>query len=373
MQTLNPRQKECLDRLLAELIHQEEARVLVPPQQPATGFWFGGGNMVADESGVIWLCGRYRNFGDSRTGLAAGERGLECAIFRSDDRGETFTKALSWSKADLSHGETKVLSIEGTALHRRSDGAWELFVSTEKEAAYPAGLESYQKPGTGVWSIDVMTGRSINALDPTTLTPVLEDDVPPEYLHVKDPVVYDDIDGNTVLIFCTHSFSWSSGNTGLATRVAGNDAFELDNWEMVSRGAAWDVASTRATGHMSIPRIGAFADAPACSVYFYDGAECMRALDENPQANSRPRGYSCEELGGALFGWDDAFPETTRLSRLEPYFTSPWGTRSSRYVETLVTDRGILATWEQSQANKSQPLVGNFLPMGEVSRILSGG
>ena len=51
-----------------------------------TGFWFGGGNMVQDHDGTLWLVGRYRNHGDSRTGLGAGERGLELALFRSDDR-----------------------------------------------------------------------------------------------------------------------------------------------------------------------------------------------------------------------------------------------------------------------------------------------
>ena len=82
--------EQCLRALLTALIDQGQARVLVPPNQNALGFWFGGGNLVRDEQGTIWLCGRYRNYGDSRTGLRAGQRGVECALFRSDDGGHSF-------------------------------------------------------------------------------------------------------------------------------------------------------------------------------------------------------------------------------------------------------------------------------------------
>ena len=82
---LNDLQRTVLTRFCQALIDQESARVIVPPMQPRSGFWFGGGNMVEDADGTFYLCGRYRNYGDSRTGLAAGERGLELAIFRSTD------------------------------------------------------------------------------------------------------------------------------------------------------------------------------------------------------------------------------------------------------------------------------------------------
>jgi hypothetical protein len=371
MSKLTPQQETCLNRLLAELINQQAARILVPPHRAAPGFWFGGGNLVQDREGAIWLTGRYRNFGDSRTGLQAGERGLECAILRSDDGGRTFAQVHSWSKADISYPDRKVLSIEGTALHQRPDGSWELFVSSEKERPYPSSLAGYQKPGTGVWSIDRMTGATIEQLDPATLSPALENYDRPEYLHLKDPVIFDDARGNTVMIFCSHPYNWSSSNTGLALRRPGEDQFGLQAWEIVSRGATWDVAATRVTNRMPIPRLGLFAGQPPCSLYFYDGAECLRPHEENVRAHKRPRGYSCEELGGAFFGWDEAFPELERLSRLSPSFISPWGTGCSRYVDTLVTEAGILAVWQQSQADQSQPLVGHFLPQAEVEHILA--
>src|SRR6056297_2411497 len=119
---LDERQRTALLRLLNALLDQERARTIVPANAAAPGFWFGGGDLVADDAGTLWLSGRYRDEGDSRTGLKAGARGLECALFRSDDGGRRFEKVRSWTKTDLDLGDAAVLSIEGTSLHRRVDG-----------------------------------------------------------------------------------------------------------------------------------------------------------------------------------------------------------------------------------------------------------
>jgi len=371
MPQLTHETRERLREFLSDLVDQEAARVIVEPQHRSSGFWFGGGNLVADDDGVIWLVGRYRNRGDSRTGLEAGQRGLECALFRSDDGGASFAKIRAWSKAELSGSGPAVLSIEGTSLHRRAKGTWELFVSSEKDRPYPPGLVEFQKPGTGVWSIDVMTGATPDTIDAGSLTPVIGNRDEPGYLHVKDPVVSDGDNGETVMILCTHPFSWASGNTGLAIRQADADGFGLVDWEMVHRGPSWDVASTRVTARLRIPRVGCFAGLPPCSVYFHDGAECMRELEQNSRAKSRPRGYSCEELGGALFGWDAQFPATTRLSPDAPLFISPHATGCSRYVECLRLDDAIVATWQQAQPDGSQPLVANAVSMDRIADIFT--
>ncbi len=364
---LSEKQTRTLHALLTTLIDQERARVIVPPYAAQTGYWFGGGNLVQDGDGTIWLSGRYRNFGDSRTGLEAGTRGLECAVFRSDDGGNSFEKVHSWSKADLS-GNGKVLSIEGTGLHRQSDGSWELFISFEKERAYPDGLTHYQKPGTGVWSVDRITGATPGTLDIATLASVLSTERP-GYLHIKDPVPFDAPVGGTALIFCTHPISWASANSGVAFRREGATAFEVEAWELVSRGPIWDVASTRITERLELPPVGVFADTPI-AVYFYDGAESMRQLEQSPRGYKRPRGYSCEEIGGAFWGPADRVGGLQRLSQVAAWFVSPHGTGSSRYVSCLKTADGILATWQQSQPDGSQPLVANFLPLDDVYRIL---
>jgi hypothetical protein len=363
-------QARALERLLMALVDQQQARVLVPANKPAAGYWFGGGNLIESKDGRLYLCGRYRNFGDSRTGLATGERGVECAIFVSDDRGQVFEKALGLSKADLSQPGREVVSIEGSSLHWRSDGTLEWFISTEKDLSYPEAWADYQKPGTGVWSIDRLSGQSPESLNVTSLESVLENRTLPEYLHVKDPVAFDTPEGDTALIFCSHPFTWSSLNTGLALRPAGNPQFSVLDWQVVGRGSVWDVAATRITGRLRIPNVGVFAGSEPCWVYFYDGAECLRKLEQNPAARQRPRGYSCEELGGAFVGAALPSRNAQRLSPLSPLFTSPFGTGSSRYLSTLVLDEGILAVWQQSQPDESQPLLGHFLPMEAVERLL---
>jgi hypothetical protein len=131
------------------------------------------------------------------------------------------------------------------------------------------------------------------------------------------------------------------------------------------------VAATRITARMPVPAAGIFAGLPSAAVYFYDGAECLRAHEESSRARKRPRGYSCEEIGGAFFGWDAAFPSLERLSTVEPLFMSPWGTGCSRYVDILALPDGLLATWEQGQEDGSQPLVGHFLPNAEIARLLA--
>ncbi len=362
--------KAKLVHLASALVNQEKARSIVAPLQRASGFWFGAGNVVEDDAGRFYLTGRYRNAGDSRTGLRAGERGLELAIFKSEDRGQTFAKVLSFSKNELGYDRRKVVSIEGSCLYFVEDGI-ELYVSTEKSGIpYPEGMEEFQKPGTGIWSIDVMKAPSIEKLKLQQPRSLIES-TDPRFLHVKDPLLFNLPGGDTVCVFCFHPFTWASANTGYAIRPRGSKIFGAPGWGFFPRGYCWDVAISRITGVLRVPRIGAFSTLPPLSLYFYDGGESMRPYDEHPQAVRRPRGYSCEEIGGLALGTDKDFPHLERLSPYLPLFVSPYGTGSSRYVQILQTREGIFAFWQQSQKDFCQPLVGNFLGNKEVKRILS--
>ena len=89
-----------LSRFGKAMVNQEKAKVIVEPYQRASGYWFGGGNM-AQLDDALYLIGRYRNAGDSRTGLGLDERGLELTVFRSEDRGDTFEEVFSLSKKKL--------------------------------------------------------------------------------------------------------------------------------------------------------------------------------------------------------------------------------------------------------------------------------
>lgn len=360
--------EEKLTRFTQALVDQDRARPIIPPQRPAPGFWFGGGNLVEGSDGALYLVGRYRNAGDSRTGLAAGERGLELAVFRSDDRGRTFEKVLQFGKSDLDVDGKRCLSIEGSALRWSSDGV-EFFVSTEKDhVGYPPGFEEFLKPGTGVWSIDRLAAPTLEDLRSVAPTTILQSN-DPRYVHVKDPFLYEDSSGRLMLLFCSHPYCWTSSNTGYAVRRFGGPEFEEPVFEFFPRGVTWDVAMTRGTCVFDVPRVGAFREAQV-SLLFYDGGECVRNLDEHRSAVSRPRGYSCEELGGAAYVVDRDFQKIERLSKYHPLFVSPHGTGCSRYVDVLSVREGLYVTWQQSQPDGSQALVLNVLTHQEVEDLL---
>lgn len=356
-------------KLLASLlVDQRRARVLISPKEQAQGFWFGGGNIAEDpKTGALWVCGRYRNAGDSRQGLQAGERGAELAFFCGDSGLRELSHRFSLSKNDLKVNGKEVLSIEGANLRIGNNGA-ELFVSTEKMEAYPAQIADFQKPGTGVWSIDYAQADSADELKHAEFVTIASGRSP-EVLHVKDPVVYDAANGDTVLIFCTHPFNWSSANSACMVRPAGSAQFHDMDVSFFPRGFCWDVAMSRITCIYAVPPTGCFSDS-AVSLVFYDGGECMRNLDEHTQAVKRPRGYSCEELGGLAVMEHDRLACIRRISAVFPEFMSPWGTGSSRYADVLSTADYCYVSWQQSRKDRSQPLMVNVVSQKEIRELL---
>ena len=160
--------------------------------------------MITDELGNLWLVGRYRDHGDSRTGVGAGLRGLELSLFKSEDNASSFRKVMSWSKSDLENDNFRVLSIEGSALNRLSDNTWEIFYSVEKSREYPRSLSGYQKQGTGVWSVGRITTNSLSDFNDSTNDEILICTEKFEHLHVKDPVVLGS--KSCDILFCTHPF-----------------------------------------------------------------------------------------------------------------------------------------------------------------------
>lgn len=368
---LSKEQRSKLIRLSRLLIDQKRAAIAVPAYAESTGYWFGGGNLVAGPDGALYLVGRYRNQGDSRTGLAAGERGLELAVFKSTNRGSSFEKMLSLSKQDLGIQNNPVLSIEGAAL-QWTENSVALYVSTEKDGVgYPSQFVDYLKPGTGVWSIDVLRSDSIESLSSVPITPLISSEKP-ESIHMKDPFLYRAEEG-TMLFFCTHPFSWTSSNTGYTRLDEAKDGRIMCTspvFDFFPRGAVWDVAMSRGTSVLRIPRVGDFADVDV-QLLFYDGGECVRNHVQHSQSVNRPRGYSCEELGGVAFSVGEQWHRTERLSIYKPMFISPFGSGCSRYVDVLSRPEGMYATWQQAQEDGSQPLVLNFVSRSEIDSVLS--
>ncbi len=369
MNTLSPSQKDKLTQLALQLVNQNEARVIVPAMDCQSGFWFGGGNMTVGHDNRLYLVGRYRNAGDSRTGLGKGERGLELAIFASANQGKSFEKVLQFSKAELNVGSNEVLSIEGAALHWSEDQV-EIYVSTEKTGiGYPPPYEEYLKPGTGVWTIDSLQAPTLDELKGAEIkTTLASDDL--NYLHVKDPFLYSSDSGELRLLYCTHPFGWTSSNTAFVQRTSNEDRWTQPNVDWFPRGTTWDVAMSRGTGIVDVPAKGEFANRHV-SLMFYDGGESVRELPQHPSAVSRPRGHSCEELGGVAFFVDGDFSTIERLTLYEPLLVSPHGTGCSRYVDVLNTPSGMHVSWQQSQTDHSQPLVHHFVETQTIEDILS--
>ncbi|MFP4029299.1 MAG: exo-alpha-sialidase [Candidatus Brocadiia bacterium] len=344
------------------LLDQEKAEVLIEPRAREEGFWFGGGNIAQAADGTFWLVGRYRNGGDSRVGIEAGPRGAELSLWKSEDGGESFEEAFSFLKDDLAPEGEEVLSIEGASLCADESGV-ELYVSSEKKRDYPARVKEFQKSGTGVWSIDVIQASEVEELSDAEVKCVLRSE-PPSWLHLKDPVVFDR-DGVRTMLVCSHPYSWASTNTGFALRDDETGEWKIKKWSIESRGPSWDVAVFRVTERFVLPESGSI-DEKRC-LYFYDGAECI-----HDHGGDRPKGYSCEEIGGLAAGPDGKFPDLTRLSVERPAFVSPHGTGCSRYCSVCDTGEQYLVTWQQSQPDFSQPLVVNRVEKAEVVGILEG-
>jgi hypothetical protein len=336
------------------LVDPSMARVAIPTERAERGYWFGGGNMAVGPDRRLYLTGRYRSSGDSRTGLDLGDRGRELAVFASDDGGASWAKVLAFDKPGVAPAGQTVLSIEGSAI-RFTEGGVELFVSSEKKVPYPAPVAGFEKPGTGVWSIERLSAPSLAALG-TAMPRTVVSSADPATLQIKDPFLAERADGSLSLFFCHHPFNWSSSGTGVVTIGPGGEAASAPAFDCFPRGPAWDVAITRGTCvlplHRSLAPDGA-------GLVFYDGGECLRNLDEHAQARKRPRGYSCEELGGLGYYLDGDPATFHRVSTIFPEFVSPDGTGCVRYVDVLETEDAYLATWQQSRPDGSQPLMIN--------------
>ena len=97
---MDSRTLEKLTLFAQAIVNQQKAQIIVKAMNNSTGFWFGGGNVVKNPADSSYLLtGRYRNYGDSRTGLAAGQRGLELAIFQSEKATGPYEKIKSFSKS----------------------------------------------------------------------------------------------------------------------------------------------------------------------------------------------------------------------------------------------------------------------------------
>ena len=133
----------------------------------------------------------------------------------------------------------------------------ELFVSTEKAGIdYPTGLESFLKPGAGVWTIERLTADSIAGLADAAVETILHCD-DPQFLHVKDPFLYEVVIGElgneeTVLGFLHPSRFRGPVPTPATSTSGGRCRLWAARLHVLPRGATWDVAMSRATAMLRV-------------------------------------------------------------------------------------------------------------------------
>ena len=133
-----------------QLICQENAREIIAAHDQRKGYWFGGGNIVTDETGNFWLIGRYRDHGDSRTGLESGARGLELSLFKSEDNAESFQKVRSWSKSEIENARNYD--------HFPSDMKYRIIDIKLKNKFYDS-IQFYYIPGDKKFIVQSLNGR----------------------------------------------------------------------------------------------------------------------------------------------------------------------------------------------------------------------
>jgi hypothetical protein len=116
-------------------------------------------------------------------------------------------------------------------------------------------------------------------------------------IHIKDPSVSSGPRGETVLIFCHHPYCWSCSSAGIVIRSDDNGEWGAPRFDVFRHGYTWDVAISRLTCRLPLPKIGVLADMEPLSLWFYDGGECLTDDDrtgmfqsvlENPQRVAPP-------------------------------------------------------------------------------------
>ncbi|XVQ06634.1 hypothetical protein ACQP1W_28745 [Spirillospora sp. CA-255316] len=213
----------------------ERSRLVVPPPEPAAGFWAGAPSAcVAD--GTVYLAYRLRR--------PVGEgRGYAVVVARSADGGERF-ETLAVIDKDRMESE----SLERPALVRTEDGRWRLYVSCAT-------------PGTKHWRVEVLEADS-----PERLAGARADVVLPgtAAVGVKDPVILRQGGKWHLWASCHPLEDWDEADRMVTDYATSADGLEW-NWHgtvLRGRPGLWDARGVRVAA--VVPHEGRI-------VAYYDG------------------------------------------------------------------------------------------------------
>lgn len=286
-----------------------QGTTVIEPPGKGEGYWAGAPSVIFDQpKDRILLYYRFRN---------PKQRGYKGTIAESQD-GKHFEEI--W---DISKDGLEAHSLERAHLMKLPNGKYRLYISYD-----PWSTEEFKG-----WQIDLLEADSIEELKPEERQPVVEP-FSKKVGNVKDPYI---VEGkNQYKMFVSyHPKDGSSSNTGLTISSDGRnfkwkgDIFPHDTYQ-------W---------HDGIARITSILKEDSDYYIFYD---CEQSMD-----------YSGEEK--STIAVTKNFESFKHPQKGSPVFSSPYGTKSLRYITHLRFNNRLYFYYEFSRENGEHELRMNVI------------
>jgi len=277
-----------------KLFNPEKGITIRTPPAMGPGSWAGAATIFYDEElNKFYLFYRLRK---------PGVRGYETRIAESSD-GINFKDVWSIKKKELN-----AESIEKSAIIKTVDGRYRLYIS-------------YEKSTDKRWHIDMLEATDPYSFSSKELIEILD----PNKLnvdYVKDPIVI--IVGHQYYMFydSMRRAMLATSNDGINFRIVG---------EVLAPGIYWDSYHVRIVDILYIPPI---------FYAFYDGKS-------KPEENY-------EEKTGLAMSFD--LMKFERITVKEPLMTSPYASKSVRYITVTLVDNRLYFYYEFTTQDGSHEL-----------------
>ena len=307
---------------LPPLFNPQEGTTIMEPPGGGVGYWAGAPSVLYDEEvSKFYLYYRLRR--------PRPVRGGECCIAESED-GVKFRPIWQAKKEDFNSP-----SVEKSCLLKTIDGKYRLYIS-------------YVDPLDNRWRIDMMEASSPEKFKPGERKEILT----ASSIHcegVKDPYVL--VVGGRYYMIASYAPTpekvseelkdkmhrtadvYNTGITKSHTGLAlSNDGVNFKWWgDILSPGKGWDAYASRISCILYLPPV---------FIAFYDGSSTVK---EN-----------YEEKTGLATSFD--LIHYHKVTEQGPLLTSPYGSGSLRYMDSIIVDDEIYYYYEYTRKDGSHEL-----------------